>query len=132
MNHASGSFEVKMSPQAQEDGVGDPSIGRMALDKQFNGRLEATSRGQMLAAMTDVEGSAGYVAIERVSGGLYGRAGTFALQHSGTMTRGLPQLTITVVPDSGTGELVGLAGMMTIEITDGKHSYEFEYTIKGQ
>jgi hypothetical protein len=132
MNHASGSFEVKMIPQAQEDGVGDPSIGRMALDKQFHGGLEATSRGQMLAAMTDVEGSAGYVAIERVTGKLDGRSGTFALQHSGTMTRGLPQLTITVVPDSGTGELLGLAGVMTIEITDGKHSYEFEYTIKGQ
>jgi hypothetical protein len=132
MNHASGSFEVKMSPQAQEDGVGDPSIGRMALDKQFHGGLEATSRGQMLAAMTDVEGSAGYVAIERVTGTLDGRRGTFALQHSGTMTRGVPQLTITVVPDSGTGELLGLAGVMTIEITDGKHSYKFEYTIKGQ
>lgn len=129
MNHASGSFEVKMSPQAQEDGVGDPSIGRMALDKQFNGGLEATSRGQMLAAMTDVEGSAGYVAIERVTGTLDGRGGTFALQHSGTMTRGVPQVTITVVPDSGTGELLGIAGRMTIDIADGKHSYDFEYTL---
>ena len=129
MNHASGSFEVKMSPQAQEDGVGDPSIGRMALDKQFHGGLEATSRGQMLAAMTDVEGSAGYVAIERVIGKLDARSGTFALQHSGTMTRGIPQLTITVVPDSGTGELVGLAGRMTLDIADGKHSYDFEYTL---
>ena len=85
MNHVSGSFEVKMSPQVQEDGVGDPSIGWMALDKQFHGGLEATSRGQMLAALTDVEGSAGYVAIERVTGKLDGRSGTFALQHSGTM-----------------------------------------------
>jgi hypothetical protein len=132
MNHASGSFEVKISPQAQEDGVGDPSIGRMAIDKQFYGGLEATSRGQMLAAMTDVEGSAGYVAIERVTGKLDGRKGTFALQHSGTMMRGLPQLTVTVVPDSGTGELIGLVGTMTIDIADGKHSYKFEYTIKGQ
>ena len=129
MNHASGSFEVKMRPQAQEDGVGDPSIGRMALDKQFHGGLEATSRGQMLAAMTDVEGSAGYVAIERVTGKLDGRQGTFALQHSGTMMRGLPQLTVTVVPDSGTGELLGLAGRMTIDNADGKHSYDFEYTL---
>ena len=129
MNRASGSFEVKMSPQPQEDGVGDPSVGRMALDKQFHGGLEATSRGQMLAAMTDVEGSAGYVAIERVTGTLDGRGGTFALQHSGIMTRGVPQLTITVVPDSGTGELLGLAGRMMIDNADGKHSYDFEYTL---
>jgi Protein of unknown function (DUF3224) len=129
MNHASGSFEVKMSPQAQDVGVGDPSVGRMAIDKQFHGDLEATSRGQMLAAMTDIEGSAGYVAIERVSGTLDGRNGTFALQHSGIMTRGVPQLTITVVPDSGTDELVGLIGMMTIDIANGKHSYDFEYTL---
>ena len=128
-NHARGSFEVKLNPQAPEDGVGDPTVGRMAIDKQFRGDLEATSRGQMLAAMTDVEGSAGYVAIERVTGTLDGRSGTFALQHSGTMTRGVPQLTITVVPDSGTGELVGLTGRMMIDIADGKHSYDFEYTL---
>jgi hypothetical protein len=104
IDHASGSFEVKMSPQTQEEGVGDPNVGRMTLDKQFHGDLEDTSHGQMLAAMTDVEGSADYVAIERVTGSLDGRSGTFALQHSGTMTRGVPQLAITVVPDSGTGE----------------------------
>jgi Protein of unknown function (DUF3224) len=131
MNHASGSFEVKMIPQPQEEGVGDPRVGRMALDKQYHGSLEATSRGQMLTFMTDVEGSAGYVAIERVTGTLDGRGGTFSLQHSGIMTRGVPQLTITVVPDSGTGELLGLAGMMTIDIADGKHSYDFEYTLPG-
>ncbi len=128
-NHASGSFEVKLTPQASEEGVGDPTVGRMAIAKQFHGGLEAVSRGQMLTAMTDVEGSAGYVAIERVTGTLDGRAGTFALQHTGAMTRGLPQLTITVVPDSGTGELAGLAGTMTIEIIDGKHTYNFEYTL---
>ena len=128
-NHASGKFEVKMIPQAPVEGVGDPSVGRMSLDKQFHGGLEATSRGQMLAAMTDVEGSAGYVAIERVRGTLDGREGTFALQHSGTMTRGVPQLTITVVPDSGTGQLSGLAGTMTIDIAQGEHSYGFEYTL---
>lgn len=128
-NHASGTFEVKLNPQAQEEGVGDPSVGRMAIDKQFRGGLEATSRGQMLAAMTGVEGSAGYVAIERVTGTLDGRNGTFALQHNGTMTRGVPQLSVTVVPDSGTGELVGLDGRMTINIADGKHSYDFEYTL---
>jgi hypothetical protein len=124
---ASGTFEVKLSPQ--EDKGGDPTLGRMSLDKQFHGDLEATSKGQMLTAGTAVQGSAGYVAIERVSGTLKGRSGTFALQHSGTMTRGTPQLTITVVPDSGTGQLAGLAGRMTINIADGKHSYELEYTL---
>jgi hypothetical protein len=83
----------------------------------------------MLSAMTNVKGSGAYVAIERVSGTLQGRSGTFVLQHSGTMTRGTPELTITVVPDSGTGQLVGLEGKMTIKIADGKHSYEFEYTL---
>lgn len=128
-NHASGSFEVKLTPQASEGGDGDPTVGRMAIAKQFRGGLEAVSRGQMLTAMTAVEGSAGYVAIERVTGTLDGRDGTFALQHTGVMTRGLPQLTITVVPDSGTGDLAGLAGSMTIEIADGKHTYDFEYTL---
>lgn len=131
-NHASGTFEVKLNPQAAEAGVGDPTVGRMSIDKQFHGGLEGESRGQMLAAMTDVEGSAGYVAIERVEGTLGGRAGTFALQHSGIMTRGVPQLTINVVPDSGTGQLVGLAGRMTIDVADGKHSYNFEYTFAGE
>ena len=128
-NNASGSFEVKLTPQASEEGVGDPTVGRLAIAKQFSGGLEAVSRGQMLTAMTAVEGSAGYVAIERVTGKLDGRAGTFALQHTGVMTRGLPQLTITVVPDSGTDELAGLSGTMTIDIADGKHSYDFEYTL---
>jgi len=127
--HARGTFEVKMTPQPAQDGVGDPGIGRMALDKQFQGDLEATSKGQMLAAGTDVSGSAGYVALERVSGTLHGRSGTFALQHSGTMTRGTPQLSITVIPDSGTGELLGLAGTLAITITDGQHFYDFEYTL---
>lgn len=127
--HARGTFEVKMTPQPAQDGVGDPGIGRMALDKQFHGDLEATGKGQMLAAGTDVTGSAGYVALERVSGTLHGRRGTFALQHNGTMTRGAPQLSITVVPDSGTDELQGLAGKLAITIADGKHAYDFEYTL---
>jgi hypothetical protein len=127
--HATGTFEVKLVPQAAEEKIGDPTVGRMSIDKQFHGDLEGTSKGQMLAAMTDVKGSAGYVAMERVSGTLQGRAGTFVLQHSGTMTRGAQQLTITVVPDSGTGQLAGLTGKMVIIITDGKHSYEFEYTL---
>ena len=127
--HAHGTFEVKMTPQPAQDGVGDPGIGRMALGKQFHGDLEATGKGQMLAAGTDVPGSAGYVALERVSGTLHGRHGTFALQHSGTMTRGAPQLSITVVPDSATGELLGLTGRLVITIADGRHSYDFEYTL---
>jgi hypothetical protein len=127
-NHASGTFEVKLNPQV-DDEVGDPTVGRMSIDKQFQGDLEATSKGQMLAAMTDVQGSAGYVALERVNGTLHGHTGTFALQHSGTMTHGDAQLSITVVPDSGTGQLTGLAGKMTINIVEGEHLYDFEYTL---
>jgi hypothetical protein len=103
----------------------------MSIDKQFHGDLEATSKGEMLAAGTAVKGSAGYVAIERVTGTLHGRTGSFVLQHSATMTRNTPELSIAVVPDSGSGELVGLAGKMMITITNGKHFYEFEYTKAG-
>jgi hypothetical protein len=126
---ARGTFEVKLAPQPSDRQPEDAALGRIWLDKQFHGDLEATSRGQMLTAMTDVKGSAGYVAIERVSGTLRGRAGTFVLQHTGTMTRSAPSLTITVVPDSGTEELAGLSGRMTIIIADGKHSYELEYAL---
>ena len=103
----------------------------MSLDKQFHGDLEATSKGEMLTAMSAVKGSAGYVAMERVTGTLKGRNGSFALQHSGTMARGAQQLVITVVPDSGEGDLKGLAGTMAIEIADGKHSYVLEYSLPG-
>jgi len=127
--HASGTFEVKLTPQAPDDNAKDATPGRMLIDKQFHGDLEGISKGQMLAFMTAIEGSGGYVAIERVSGTLHGRNGAFALQHSATMTRGVPQLTITVVPDSGTDQLVGLAGEMTIKIAEGKHFYDFEYTL---
>jgi hypothetical protein len=128
--HASGTFDVKIKPQAAEDAVGDPTIGRMSIDKQFHGDLEATSLGQMLAGMAaDVKDSGAYVAIERVRGTLHGRKGTFALQHSGTMTRGAQALIITVIPDTGTEELAGLAGTMTINIVDGKHFYELDYTL---
>jgi hypothetical protein len=126
---ASGTFEVKLSPQAADDESEQSAVGRMLIDKQFHGDLEATSKGQMLAAGTAVEGSAGYVAIEHVSGTLHGRSGTFILQHSGTMTRGVPQLTVAVVPDSGSGQLTGLAGKMEIKIVEGKHSYDFQYTL---
>lgn len=126
---ASGPFEVKLAPQPHQEGIGDPSVGRMSIDKQFHGDLEATSLGQMLAAMTEVPDSAGYVALERVTGSLHGRSGSFSLQHTGTMKRGVPELSVTVVPDSGTGQLAGLAGRMAIVIAGKKHSYEFEYTL---
>jgi len=126
MSHASGTFEVKVTPQAPDEN-GEPTVGRLSLDKQFHGDLEGTSKGQMLAVRSDVEGSAGYVAMERVTGTLAGRTGSFALQHNGIMNRGAPTLTISVVPDSGTGELAGISGTMTINIVDGKHLYELEY-----
>jgi len=126
---ATGTFDVKTAPQAPDEKAGSSTIGRLLLDKQFHGDLEGTSKGQMLAFSSSVKGSAGYVALEEVTGTLNGRTGTFALQHSGTMTRGTPHLTITVVPDSGTGQLTGLTGKMTIEIAEGRHSYKFDYSI---
>jgi Protein of unknown function (DUF3224) len=125
--HASGAFEVKLTPQSEIPE--DATFGRMTIDKQFHGDLEAVSKGQMLSVMTTVEGSAGYVAIEQVTGRLHGRSGSFALQHSSVMRRGEPQQNIIVVPDSGDGQLVGLTGRMTITIAGGKHSYDFEYTL---
>lgn len=128
--HIRGQFEVKLTPQASADGVGDPLIGRMALDKQFHGELEAVSKGQMLAfSSPSVKGSAGYVAMERVEGTLSGRRGSFVLQHSSTMHRGAPTQSITVVPDSGTDALTGLSGRMTIEVVDKVHYYLFDYSI---
>jgi Protein of unknown function (DUF3224) len=127
MTQATGIFEVKLEPQAPDVQAGGEALSRMLLDKRFHGGLEATSKGTMLAASTSVKGSAGYVAMELVTGDLHGRTGTFVLQHNGVMTRGVPQLSITVVPDSGTGQLVGLNGQMSINIDDGKHSYDFEY-----
>src|SRR5689334_19040734 len=126
-NRASGTFEVKLTPQ--DDGP-DAPVGRMTISKQFQGDLTGTSNGQMvMSSSPSVQGSAGYVAIEKVTGTLNGRHGSFYLQHTGTMTRGVGDLTITVIPDSGTGELVGLTGRMNIIIKDGKHSYDFEYTL---
>lgn len=132
---ASGTFEVKLTPQndqlEQETGSqsGSVALARMAIDKQFHGDLEAVSHGQMLSAVTAVQGSAGYVAIERVSGTLNGLSGSFILQHNGIMSRGAPDLTITVVPDSGSDQLSGLSGSMTIRIVEGRHLYDFEYTL---
>ncbi len=126
IRHATGTFEVVLTPQATEAG---PGVARMSIGKQLRGELEATSKGEMLAASTSVKGSAGYVAIEHVIGTLHGQEGTFVLQHTGTMTRGAPSLSVTVVPDSGTGKLTGLSGTMAIRIEGGKHFYDFDYSI---
>jgi Protein of unknown function (DUF3224) len=130
MPRAAGPFDVTMRPDpdyATHDG--GVVLGRIGIDKVFHGDLDATSVVQMLSAGGPIKGSAGYVAIERVTGKLHGRAGSFVLQHSGTMNRGEASLTVSVVPDTGTGELTGLSGSMTIDIADGKHSYAFEYAL---
>ena len=129
MSHAVGTFEVKLVPQPPEDKDQDPSLARMTIDKQFHGDIEGKSKGHMLSAGTPEKGSAGYVAIEKVSGTLHDRRGTFVLQHSATMNRGVPHMSITVVPDLGTGELAGLAGSFSIQVAAGKHSYDFEYSL---
>jgi hypothetical protein len=129
MHRASGTFEVTMSPEPPYDVNEGASIGRVSIEKRFSGDLEASSKVQMIGARSEVKGSAGYVAIERVDGSLNGRTGTFVLQHSGTMTRGKGDLSVTVVPDSGTGELKSITGRMTIEIVEGKHLYTFEYEL---
>ena len=129
-SQASGTFEVKVKPLPADGKVDGLTVGRVALDKQFVGDLEGTSKGEMMTAETSVEGSGGYVAIERVDGTLRGRKGTFVLLHQGTMKRGGDfKILIAVVPDSGTGHLVGLTGTMAIVIKDGKHSYEFDYAL---
>ena len=125
---ASGTFDVKITPQ-KDEGIGDQTIGRMSIDKQYHGDLEGSGLGQMLAGMGEVKESGAYVAIERVRGTLHGRTGTFAMHHRGIMTRGAQELVITVVPDSGTEDLTGITGTMTIEIKDGKHFYAFDYTL---
>jgi hypothetical protein len=127
--HATGTFVVKLTPQTPAPETEEATIGRMLIDKQFLGDMEASSKGQMLSAMGEVKGSAGYVAIERVTGSLNSREGSFALQHTGTMARGVPELSVTVIPDSGTGDLTGLAGKMTINNDAGQHSYTFDYTL---
>ena len=133
MKRASGSFEVNVQPLANaafsnEDGSADPLLGRFLLTKKFSGDLEASARGHMLSAGTATKGSAGYVAIDQVTGTLEGRKGGFVLQHSGTMKRGAPSLSVMVVPDSGTGELTGITGTLSINIVEGKHFYDFLYS----
>jgi hypothetical protein len=126
---AVGTFEVAMNPEPPHDVNEAASIGRVSLKKQFSGDLQASSNGEMIGVRgLLVKDSAGYVAIERVTGSLHGKSGSFVLQHSGTMTRGKGDLQVSVVPDSATGELQGLSGRMTIEISDGNHSYAFDYS----
>ena len=124
--HATGPFDVKMMPQDDKSIEG---LSRILLDKQYHGDLEGTAQGQMLTNGVSPDGSGVYVALEKFTGALKGRSGTFFLHHTGVMTRGTPQLTITVVPDSGTGQLTGISGTMTIKIVDKKHTYDFEYTL---
>ena len=125
---AVGKFDVKLNALPQYNNSVDAKLARMSLDKQFYGDLVGTSQGEMLSAGTEIKGSAGYVAIERFTGRLNDRRGSFVLQHNATMTRGAPYLNITVVPDSGTEELAGLTGNMNIIIDKGNHSYEFVYS----
>jgi hypothetical protein len=125
-----GSFEINLSPlENYAPGKDEIKLGRMSIDKTFSGELSATSKGEMLSAMTPVEGSAGYVAIEQVTGALSGKQGSFVLQHFGTMNRGENRLILEVLPDSGTGELTGLIGTMEINIKDGQHFYNFDYQL---
>jgi len=126
--HAKGTFDVQLTPQ-KADAAETAGFSRYSGDKQFHGDFEGTSKVEMLAAQTETKGSAGYVAMERVTGKLKGRSGSFILQHSGTMDRGAQSLSVSVVPDSGTAELKGITGKMNIIIADGKHSYEFDYTL---
>jgi hypothetical protein len=129
MKRASGSFEVTVQPLANAEVSSNAMLGRFLLTKKFSGDLDATARGQMLSAGTPTQGSAGYVAIDQVTGTLGGRKGGFVLQHSGCMNRGVPTLSIHVVPDSGSGELAGLTGTLSINIVDGKHFYDFLYSL---
>jgi len=128
-HQASGHFDVTLQPQPGSAPMQGITLGRALIDKQYHGDLQARAQGQMLSAMTATPGSSGYVAIEQVSGSLQGREGGFALQHHGLMDRGTPQLTVTVVPDSGSGALAGIAGRLNIRIAEGRHFYDFDYSL---
>jgi hypothetical protein len=132
MPTAHGYFEVTLTPQAAADHLAGTPLGRMHITKQFYGGLQAVARGEMLTAQTSIESSAGYVAVEQVEGTLEGRSGGFVLQHSGILDRGAQHLHVQIVPDSGTGTLVGIQGTLTIEIMeDGTHHYTLQYTLPG-
>jgi len=126
---AKGTFTVEMKPQGEPITSEGVSLGHMSLDKRFEGDLVGTGKGEMLTALTPIKGSAGYVAIERVTGTLHGRSGSFVFQHTGTMDQGAQSLSITVVPGSGTAALAGIAGTFKLRIVEGTHRYEFEYSL---
>ena len=127
--HATGAFDVKLLPLTLSEQSADPKLGRMSIEKQYHGELEATAKGEMLTAQSEVKDSGVYVAVERVTGILNGKKGSFAMHHTGVMNRSKPELKITVVPDSGTDDLKGLTGTMSIRIESGKHFYDFEYSL---
>ncbi|MDN2708332.1 DUF3224 domain-containing protein [Janthinobacterium sp. SUN118] len=129
MPQITGEFDVTITPETLSDTAAQSGLGRLSLDKRYHGALDARAQGEMLSARAGVAGSAGYVALERVEGTLDGRQGSFYLQHSGSMARGTPSLSVTVVPDTGTGQLQGLHGSLAIRIADGKHYYDFTYDI---
>ena len=130
---ATGTFSVDMKPiDGYAEGINDIKLNRMSIDKSFEGDLTGTSKGEMLSAMTPVKGSAGYVAIEQVTGEIDGMKGSFVLQHFGTMHSGHERLILEVVPDSGTGELAGISGSMSIKIEDGQHFYEFDFSVAAE
>ena len=132
MQTIKGAFDLTLVPQDLAFTHEEAGLGRMSIDKRLHGELDATSKGEMLSAMSAVKGSAGYVAMERVTGTIQGRKGSFVLQHSATMNRGVQSMSITVVPDSGTDELEGLQGSLIIDIVDGKHYYTFTFEINGE
>lgn len=128
---ATGSFDVKLTPEAPPETADGIALGRMSIEKRFHGDLEAAGHGTMLTAGAEANGTAAYVAIERVTGTLGGRVGAFVLMHNGTMTRDAQRLAITVAPGSGTGQLAGIAGTLTIRIVEKQHFYVFDYTLPG-
>jgi hypothetical protein len=127
--HATGAFDVKISPLTLSEQSADPKLGRMSIEKQYHGELEATAKGEMLTAESEMKDSGVYVAVERVTGTLHGKKGSFAMHHTGVMSRGKPELKISVVPDSGKDDLQGLTGTMNIRIESGKHFYDFDYSL---
>lgn len=128
--NAAGTFDVKMSPASAPQHEGSTATGRMLLEKQYTGDLQASGKGEMLTAVTDTKGSASYVAIERITGTLKGKAGSFVVQHSGTMHGGDSQLTVIIVPDSGTGELAGISGRMSLKQVDRQHYYQLDFVLR--
>ena len=133
MHRATGPFEVKLAPQNPDNPQAEAAgLGRMSLDKEFHGDLEATGQGEMLSLLDREKGSGGYVALERVTGALQGREGSFVLQHNATMNRNAAQMSISVVPDSGAGRLTGISGSMTIRIEEGRHFYDFDYSLESE